>query len=82
MAQIHLINAEIKGRTYVASWYVEDERLYLSTVFTSDNVVLGKKDPNTEALKLLKRIIRSRGVPGGGVCAENDTVNAPALSHG
>lgn len=58
MAQIHLINAEIKGQTYVASWHVEDEQLHLSTAFASESIVLGAKDAGIEALKLLKKMIR------------------------
>jgi hypothetical protein len=83
MAQIHLINAEIRGRTYVASWYIEDERLHLSTVFTSESIALGKKDPTVEALKLLKRIIRLRNAAAAAaIRAANDAGGVAALSHG
>ncbi len=82
MAQIHLINAEIKGRTYVASWHVEDERLHLSTVFASESVELGNKDPSLEALKLLKRMIRQRSAADKAARrADREAMGGAALSH-
>jgi hypothetical protein len=82
MAQIHLINAEIKGRTYVASWHVEDERLHLSTVFASESITLGSKDPASEALKLLKKMIRLRSAADRAARqVDREAPNGAALSH-